>query len=224
VIGSIATHDRLCRRLARSGQTKIVSVDYRLAPESPFPAAVDDAHAAFAWTIAHARELEADPRRVAVGGDSMGGNLAAQVCLRARDRGERAPVFQLLLYPVVDFAARTRSSRSFAEGPLLTARLREWFHRQYLGGIDAADPAVSPLRQGDLSRLPSTFIATLACDPLRDEGQAYADRLQRAGVDVRSHCYAGLAHGCFNMTGAVTAAREALEDVARELRRAFART
>jgi acetyl esterase len=133
------------------------------------------------------------------------------------------PVFQLLLYPIVDFAARTRSTKLFARGPLLTESLREWFHRQYLGGVDPAHPAASPLRRADLSGLPPAFVATAAFDPLRDEGHAYADKLQRSRVDVRAHCYEGLAHGFFNMTGAVTAAREAVADVARELRRAFAR-
>ncbi|TFV60415.1 alpha/beta hydrolase [Mycobacterium sp. PS03-16] len=186
VIGDLDSHDDLCRLIARDGGLNVLSVDYRLAPEHKAPAAVDDAYAAFRWAVEHAVELGADPQRIAVGGDSAGGNLAALVSQRARNDGVTLPALQLLIYPAVDLCSDTRSKTLFADGYFLTRRDMDWFMEQYLGGadVDPADPAVSPLLADDLSGLPPALILTGGFDPLRDEGRSYADALRAAGVEV----------------------------------------
>jgi len=221
VIGDIETHDGLCRILAHAGDSLVLSVEYRLGPEDPFPAAPDDALAAFLWTARHASELHCDPSRIAVGGDSMGGNLAAVVSQLARDAGHERPCAQLLLYPGTDRGEPTRSQRLFAEGFLLTDATLEWFLRLYLGGADHRDPRVSPLRHPNLGELPPTVLVTAGFDPLRDEGKAYADALAEAGVEVRYRCHEGLIHGFAQMTGAVGAAHRAVLDAVVELRAIF---
>ena len=182
----------------------MLSVDYRLAPEHKAPAGSDDAYAAFRWALDHAAELGADPGRVAVGGDSAGGNLAALVSLRARDEGARLPALQLLLYPVTNFSGETRSQTLFADGFFLTKRDMDWCREQYLDGarVDAADPRVSPLLADDLSGLPPALVVTAGFDPLRDEGRQYADALRAAGVTVDYREFGSLIHGFANFFAA----------------------
>jgi acetyl esterase/lipase len=196
-IGDLDTHDALCRLTCRDADIHVLSIDYRLAPEHPAPAAVDDAYAAFRWACEHAAELGAIPGRVAVGGDSAGGNLAALVSQLARDDGGPMPALQWLIYPATDLSARTRSISLFAEGFLLTKHDIDWFHAQYLGGsgIDPADPRVSPLLADKLSGLPPALIAIAGFDPLRDEGEQYAMALRAAGTAVDLRFMGSLTHG-----------------------------
>ncbi|MDT5257663.1 MAG: acetyl esterase [Mycobacterium sp.] len=196
-IGDLDTHDALCRLTCRDAGIHVLSIDYRLAPEHPAPAAVEDAYAAFKWAYEHAGELGAVPGRVAVGGDSAGGNLAAVVSQLARDGGGPAPVLQWLIYPRTDFTARTRSMSLFARGFLLTRRDMDWFHAQYLrgSGVDPADPRVSPLLAQSLSGLAPALIAVGGFDPLRDEGEAYAAALRAAGTAVDLRYMGSLTHG-----------------------------
>ena len=215
VIGDLDVYDQSCRLLCRHAGVHVLSVDYRLAPEHPFPAAVDDAAAAFDWAHAHAAELGADPARVAIGGDSAGGNLAA---VTAREAGTR-PFAQLLIYPAVDPKARRHPSHDlFAEGFFLTAADREWFHDHYLGSEPHDDPRARPLGDHDLAGLPRALVITAAFDPLRDEGEAYAAALRDAGVPVVLRRFSGLIHGFINMTGVSRASRDATIEVAGALR------
>lgn len=200
-IGDLDTHDALCRLTSRDAGIHVLSVDYRLAPEHAAPAAVEDAHAAFRWACEHAGELGAIPGRVAVGGDSAGGNLAAVVCQLARDEGGPAPVLQWLLYPRTDFTAQTRSLSLFARGFLLTKRDMDWFESQYLrrSPLDRTDPRVSPLLAESLSGLAPALIAVAGFDPLRDEGESYAAALRSAGTAVDLRCMRSLTHGFANL-------------------------
>jgi acetyl esterase len=201
VIGSIETHDDLCRQICREGQMHVLSVDYRLAPEHKAPAGSDDALAAFRWALDNAADLGADPDRVAVGGDSAGGNLAALVSMRARDEGTRLPALQLLFYPVVNYRDETRSQTLFAEGFFLTKHDIDWFDDKYLDGasVDDSDPAVSPLLADDFSGLPPALVLTAGFDPLRDEGRQYADAMRSAGVTVDYREFGSLVHGFANL-------------------------
>jgi acetyl esterase len=212
VIGDLDTHDEPCRMLCRHAQIQVLSVDYRLAPEDPFPAAVRDALAAFRWAVAHAPELGADADRVAVGGDSAGGNLSAVTTqLAARDGGP-SPALQLLIYPSVDLTeARTASGRLFADGFYLTENDRQWFMRHYLSGTerDATDPRASPALGEDLTGLPPSIVITAGFDPLRDEGETYAQALREAGNRVVLDRVPELIHGFINMT-TVPDARDAV--------------
>ncbi len=217
VIGSRDTHDGLCRALCRNLCAVVISVDYRLAPEHPFPAGLDDAFAAFQWLVEEGPSLGVDPNAVAVGGDSLGGNLAAVVCQLARAGVGRLPAAQLLLYPATDVAAKAPSHRLFAEGFLLTETLIDWFMDHYLAGADRHDPRCSPLRADDLTGLPPAVIVTAGFDPLRDEGQAYAEALREAGVPVSYRCCDGLVHGFAQMTGVVEPAQQAIFDASRQL-------
>ncbi|MFV0493499.1 alpha/beta hydrolase [Mycobacterium sp.] len=200
-VGDLDTHDALCRLTCRDAGIHVLSVDYRLAPEHPAPAAVDDAFAAFEWACAHAGELGADPARVAVGGDSAGGNLAALVSQLARDSGGPVPALQWLIYPRTDFAAQTRSLSLFGRRFLLTKRDIDWFTAQYLrgSGIDTADPRVSPASAASLAGLAPALICVAGFDPLRDEGQDYAAALRSAGTDVDLRCMGSLTHGFANL-------------------------
>jgi acetyl esterase len=197
VLGDLDTHDPLCRLTSRDAGVHVLSIDYRLAPEHPAPAAVDDAYAAFRWACEHAEELGAIPGKVAVGGDSAGGNLAAVVSQIARDEGAPQPVLQWLIYPRTDFTAQTRSLTLFADGFLLTKTDIDWFTEQYLGAsdTDATDPRISPLLAESLSGLPPALIATAGFDPLRDEGDSYAAALTAAGTHVDRRSMRSLTHG-----------------------------
>ena len=200
-IGDLDTHDALCRLTCRDASVHVLSIDYRLAPEHPAPAAVEDAYAAFEWAHEHAAELGADPGRVAVGGDSAGGNLAAVVCQLARDAGGPTPVLQWLIYPRTDFSTQTRSLSLFARGFLLTKRDMEFFESQYLraSGLDKTDPRVSPLLAESLSGLAPALIAVAGFDPLRDEGESYAAALRAAGTAVDLRYMGSLTHGFANL-------------------------
>ena len=223
VIGSLETHDGLCRHLANAAGAVVASVDYRLAPEHPFPASGEDAYAATRWVAANAAVIGGDAKRVAVGGDSAGGNLAAVVALMARDRGGPPLVFQLLVYPVTDApSANTASYRENAEGYFLTAKMMHWFWNYYCGeNPDLSDPYLCPLRAKDLKRLPPALVVTAEFDPLCDEGEAYAARLREAGVAATSKRYPGMIHGFFGMGPLLTQARAATKEAAEALRAAF---
>jgi acetyl esterase/lipase len=194
------THDAVCRLTCRDGDVAVLSIDYRLAPEHRAPAAVDDAYAAFRWAHDHAGELGGIPGRVAVGGDSAGGNLAAAVALLARDDGGPAPVLQWLIYPVTEAIAQTRSRTLFGDGFVLTKHDIDWFADQYVGcsDIDSADARVSPLLADDLSGLPPALIAVAGFDPLRDEGERYAGALRAAGTVVDLRTMGSLTHAFIN--------------------------
>ena len=200
VIGDLETHDVLCRQLTAASGASVISVDYRLAPEHKFPAAAEDAWAATRWVVAHAAELGIDAVRLAVGGDSAGGNLAAVVALLARDAGGPAIGLQVLIYPVTDVMRETRSYEDFAEGYMLTRDSMRWFIAHYLRSRDdARDWRVSPLRASSLAGLPPAVVVTAGFDPLRDEGEIYANRLRDAGVRVDYACYGGMVHGFVGM-------------------------
>jgi acetyl esterase len=219
VLGDLDTHHALAHALAARGGCLVASVDYRLAPEHPFPAAVEDACTATAWLVQNAQRLGVDRRRIAVGGDSAGGNLATVVARRARDDGGPALALQVLVYPVTDCDFETGSYRENATGYLLTREAMVWFWNHYLGAPGTTDhPDAAPLRAGDLSRLPPALILTAEYDPLRDEGEAYAERLRAAGVPVTLRRYPGMVHGFLRMTAAVDGARSALEEIATALR------
>ncbi len=223
VVGDLDTHDVPCRALCRDANCTVVSVDYGLAPEDPFPGGLQDCVAAFRWVRDHREWVDSDGR-IAVGGDSMGGNLAARVAIETRDDPQGGPCFQLLIYPMTDSAARSPSRETFAHGFLLDAETIAWFRRTYLAGADEADPRVSVLREPDLAGLAPAFVATAGFDPLRDEGHAYALALREAGVSVQERCFEGQVHGFVHMTGAVDSAADAVRDLGRALADGFARS
>ena len=226
VIGSLNTHDDLCRKICREGAMHVLSVDYRLAPEHKAPAGADDAFAAFLWARDHAADLGADTRRVAVGGDSAGGNLAALVAQRARTEAPWLPALQLLIYPVVNYRDDTRSQTLFAKGYFLTKHDLHWFRSKYLDGaeLDASDPRVSPLLADDLTGLPPALVVTGGFDPLRDEAQQYVDAMRAAGVAVDHRRFDSLVHGWANFFplggGSAAATTEAISALRAHLARA----
>ncbi|HET7313976.1 alpha/beta hydrolase [Salinisphaera sp.] len=220
VLGDLDSHDGLCRALADRAAATVIAIDYRRAPEHPAPAAALDAVAAFRDIVSRADKLGLDPRRLAVAGDSAGGNLAAVVAQQTRD-DPTAPCAQLLLYPTVDFAEDKPSKDRFATGFFLEKASMDWFERHYLpDGYDKRDPMVSPLR-GDLAGVAPAIVVTAGFDPLRDEGEAYAAALKTAGVDAVSRREPGLLHGFANFAGGVERAGQALREAADELRARF---
>ncbi|WP_316527189.1 alpha/beta hydrolase [Kitasatospora brasiliensis] len=222
VVGSRASHDHVSRFLARRAGVRVLSVEYRLAPEHVFPAAAEDALAAFEHAYAKAADLGADPDRIAIGGDSAGGNLAAVATQQAVRRGGPAPAFQLLVYPAADATTRRRSRELFGEGFFLTDGDMDWAADRYAPApIDRADPRLSPLLAEDLTGLPPAYIATAGFDPLRDEGEAYARALEEAGVAVRLSRQADLIHGYVNYLGLGGRFREATAEAAEALRQAI---
>jgi acetyl esterase/lipase len=200
VVGDLDTHDDLCRLLCRDAGVHVLAIDYRLAPEHPAPAAIEDCYAAYRWALDHAAELGADPSRVAVGGDSAGGNLSAVVSQLARADGVTLPALQLLIYPATNFASDTRSKTLFADGFFLTKKDMDWFRDNYLLGsaLELTDPRISPLLADDLSGLPPAMVLTGGFDPLRDEGNQYAEALAAAGVPVDHRQFGPLVHAFAN--------------------------
>jgi acetyl esterase len=220
VLCDLDTHEPVCRAIARQAGAVVVAVDYRLSPESKFPAAVEDCHAAIRWVVANAARLRIDPSRIAVGGDSAGGNLAAVMCLESRDEGGPALALQILVYPVTNLASfETPSYREFAEGYYLTRAEMEWFRGHYLARTeDAQHPYASPLLAPDLRGLPPALVITAECDPLRDEGEAYAKRLADAGVEVTCVRYSGMIHPFFSLGAVFSQGRRAIQQVAAAVR------
>ncbi len=217
-IGDLDTHDEPCRILCRHGSQHVLSVEYRLAPEHPFPAALEDARAALRWAQAHTAELGADAARIAIGGDSAGGNLAAVIALETRD--DAPPAAQLLIYPAVDAQNTRPSQQMFGKGYFLSDEDREAFTGYYLDGTGVADRdwRVAPLYAPDLSGLPPALVVTAGFDLLRDEGEAYAAALQAAGTPARLTRIPGHGHGFLHMTGVAPTAREAMIQVSRDWR------
>jgi acetyl esterase len=214
VVGTIESHDPVCRALANRTPCVVVSVDYRLAPEAPFPAGLDDAWAATQWVADEALKLGADPGRIVVAGDSAGGNLAAAVALRARD--SRLPLaLQALVYPVTDFDFESESYLRLAEGLNLTRAKMQWYWDQYLGGADGLHPEASPLRAPDLAGVAPALVQVAEHDPLLSEGEAYAARLAEAGVPVTLTRYDAVIHGFIRMPALVAEADFALAEIAR---------
>ncbi len=220
VFGNLDTHDAVCRALAKESGAVVISVDYRLSPEHKFPAAVDDAQAATQWVAAHAESLGIDARRIAVGGDSAGGNMATVVAMRCRDAGGPALAGQVLLYPVTDLSSfDTASHRELGEGYFLTGGAMDWFTGHYLASADhKRHSEVSPLLAPDVSGLPPALVITAEFDPLRDEGEAYAERLKKAGVPVTVSRYPGMIHGFVSMRGVLSGGRQGIAETAQFLR------
>ena len=222
VFGDVDTHDAPCRLLCRHADAHVLSVEYRLAPESPFPAAVDDARAALAWAFEHAGELGCDPARIAIGGDSAGGNLAAVVSQVAAADGGPAPIAQLLIYPATDRRRAWKSIDTFGTGFFLTGESIAWFYAQYVPEAkrrsDERDPRVDPLLATDLRGLPPALVVTAGFDPLRDEGEAYAAALSAAGTNVTLRRFGGLMHGFINLVGLSPACRAATVEMSHVFR------
>jgi acetyl esterase len=222
VICDLDSHDRLCRSLANASGCAVIAVDYRLAPEHKFPAAPEDAYAATRHVAEHADAFGIDAKRIAVGGDSAGANLATVVALMARDRGGPALRFQLLIYPVTDFADESSSMREYAKDHFLTREQLDWFIAQYVASdADRYVPYASPLYARDVRGLPPAMMITAECDPLRDQGEAYARKLQMAGVPVELKRYEGMIHPFVSLGGVVDAGREAIAEAAAAVRAAL---
>jgi len=221
VLGGLDMSDRVCRALANDSGCVVISVDYRLAPEHPFPAATDDAFAATAFVASRAADFGVDPARIAVGGESAGGNLAAVVALRARDSGGPSLAFQLLVYPLVDFTDESPSMRDYSSGHFLTTGDMDYFADHYLPRpIDRRQAWASPLH-ANLKQLPPAFVLTAECDPLRDQGEAFAQRLQEAGVPTVLTRYDGMVHPFFSLGGIIDGGKTAIADAAAALRSAL---
>ena len=219
VVGNLESHDDLCRSLCKRAGVLVVSVDYRLAPEARFPGGLQDASTVLRWLATNAASIGGDPARIAVGGDSAGGNLAAALALRTRDRGGPAIAFQLLIYPVTVRDFDTPSYRRYAAGYGLTRENMRWFWDQFLEKPeDADDPHASPLHAEDLSGLPPAFVVTAEFDVLRDEGEAYAAKLAKAGTRVRCVRYLGMNHGFARMGALYPQAAQCLDDMAAALK------
>ena len=223
VIGSLESHDCVCRTLCVEANCIVVAVDYRLAPEHKYPAAIDDCWAATRWLAENAGSLGGDNDRVAVGGDSAGGNLAAVVCLKAKAAGSPRLVHQLLIYPGTDMSCSFASHETFGQGYRLTNELIDWFYALYFeAGSDIDHWQASPLNADDLSGLPPALVLSAGFDPLQDEDKAYADKLAQAGVQVKYSHYETMLHGFIAMPGALDQAKAALSECAAELRNVFA--
>jgi acetyl esterase len=224
VLGDLETHDGTCRGLANAAKCMVIAVDYRLAPEHKFPAAPEDCYAVTKWVVLNAASFGGDPTRIAVGGDSAGGNLAAAVALMAADRGAPTLAYQLLIYPVTNYAFDTPSYRENADGYLLTRDSMQWFWGHYLANEnDGQNAYASPMRARDCRRVPAALVITAEFDPLRDEGEAYAARLREASVPVDVKRYNGMIHGFFSLGQVLDQGKKAMADAAAGLRAAFAK-
>lgn len=221
-IGDLDSHDAVCRLLAAQSGARVVAVDYRLAPEHKFPAAVDDAFAAVKWIEANAADLGVDANRIAVAGDSAGATLSAVVCQMAKAQGGPSIASQLLMFPMTQFGGRFASLREFAVGYFLDKQAMEWFYQNYVPkGSDFADPRLSPLLAEDVGALPPAYVMLGGCDPLHDEGLAYAEKLRNAGVPVTIADYPGMIHCFIYLQAIVPQAHAALADAAKALRQTF---
>lgn len=221
VLGSLESADATCRALTNLGEVNVISIDYRLAPETKFPGAVDDAYAAVRWVADHAADFGVDPQRIAVGGSSAGGNLAAIASLIARERGGPRLAFQLLLVPALEFRSSSASMSDFAEGYGLSRADMEWFGGHYLRtDEDRDDPHASILR-ADLRGLPPALVITAECDPLRDDGEAYAEGLRAAGIAAEVKRYAGMFHGFMGFPAQLPEAVQAFADAGAAVRSAL---
>jgi acetyl esterase len=222
VVGSLETHEGLCRMLANESGCRVVSIDYRLAPEHKFPAAVDDAYAATKWVAERASEFGIEPARLAVGGDSSGGTLAAVVCQLASQSAGPKLALQVLFCPPMDAAGETDSRREFAKGFFLEKASLDFGVNAYRSSdADLNDPRMSPLRAADVAGLPPAHIYTAAFDPLRDEGEAYAVRLRQAGVSVQYACHGGMIHDFYAMANVIPYARIALQTAGAAIKQAL---
>jgi acetyl esterase len=222
VIGDLYTHDGICRSIVNAAGCAVASVDYRLAPEFKYPTPVDDSYAGLLWVVANATRLGLDAARVAVGGDSAGGNLAAVMALMARDRRGPRLLLQILVYPVTNYDFNTVSYRENATGFVLSTEDMRWFWRHYLSREEQGrEPLVSPLLAKSLADLPPALVITAGCDPLRDEGEAYAGRLRDAGVAVTLTQYSGMFHGFLRMTRILDQSRILLDEIATALRKSL---
>ncbi len=223
VRGSLESHDTLCRYLAKASHAAVVSVDYRLAPENPFPAGLEDAYVTLVWVAKNATAFGGDPKKIAVMGDSAGGNLAAAVALMARDRKGPAITRQVLVYPATDLLnLNTDSYTHFGKGFMLTKKDIEWFRSLYLPDKASwTNPHASPLLAKDHSNLPPATIITAEMDPLRDDGKLYADKLKKAGVLTNYHCYRGMIHAFVSADKVLSQARKALDEIATDLKTSF---
>jgi len=222
VIGDLETHDTLCRTFANEAECKVVAVDYRLAPEHLFPAAVEDCYAALKWVQGNAASIGVDATRIAVAGDSAGGNLAAVISQMARDEKGPHISFQLLIYPVTDVDLDTNSYKVNASGYFLERDGMIWFFDHYLKNADRNDPRAAPLKADSLAGLPSAYVVTAEFDPLRDEGRAYAEALKAAGVATEHVHYDGMIHGFFNLQGVLDVSRAAVKAAAKALKAGLA--
>jgi acetyl esterase len=223
VIGDLDTHDGLCRSLANKAGCVVVSVDYRLAPEHKFPAAPEDCYAATQWVAEQAAQLHGDASRIAVAGDSAGGNLTAVISQMSRDRGGPPLIFQLLIYPATDFTMSSPSIDENADGYYLTKADMIWFTNHYLNNEgEKKNPLASPLFASNLQGLPPALIITAEYDPLRDEGETYGEKLKEAGVPVTIHRYNGVIHGFVSLAPFLDQGKLAIDECARALRAAFA--
>ena len=222
VIGSLDSYDAMCRVLAKRAECIVVAVDYRLAPEARFPAAASDCLAAYEWLAANAANLGGDPARLAIVGDSAGGNLAAVTAQAIKRKGGPQPVLQVLIYPVTAGTLDTPSHRAYADGYLLTRRNMQWFYEHYAPApADRRDPRLAPLLARDLAGLPPALVIVAEYDPLHDEGVAYAGALKAAGNRVILSDYAGMLHGFFSLSGVSDSGRQALAQTVAALRTAF---
>ncbi len=222
VVGDVSSHDEVCRQLCAGAGCVVISVNYRLAPETPFPGGLEDCYAATRWAADQADALGGDAKRLVVAGDSAGGNLAAAVCLLARDRGGPDIYHQLLIYPVTDRDFDRPSYRENADGYLLTRGMMQWFWQQYLSDPDQADNPLAVPLHGDLSGLPAATVITAGFDPLRDEGQAFAAKLIAAGVEVEHREFKGMIHGFVSMDAGLTQTAVAIDYLCQRLKDALA--
>ncbi len=222
VIGDLNTHDTICRHLAGESDAVVVAVDYRLAPEHRYPSAFDDCYNVTRFIAQNPGEFGAAPGRIGVMGDSAGGNLAAAVCLKARDENDFVLQLQVLIYPVIEPTCETASFEDFAEGYGLTAEVMQWFWQQYIDGDTPPDPYLAPARAVRLGSLPPAHVVTAEFDVLRDEGEAYAARLSKAGTETTLRRYDGMIHGFFHLRTVFDEAQNAMLDIASIIKQRFA--
>ena len=222
VRGNLESHDTVCRSLANAGECLVIALNYRLAPEHPYPAALEDVDALLEWVYSHGAEINGDVNRLAIGGESSGANLAAVTTQIMRDKKGPQIAYQLLIYPQTDFTFHLPSHKTYGKGYLLEAESLEWYSKQYIPeGTDKKTPHLSPLWEGDFSNLPPACIITSEYDPLKDEGEAYAKKLSESGVDTTYLCYKNMIHGFFQLGGVIKEAKEAMYFVGNALKTAL---